>query len=360
MRWLRRPGARPAERSEIMPAVSVIIPTRNRGAYLTEALQSVCEQTFGDFEVIVVDDGSEPPVDAVGVAHADPRIRVIRQTHAGRSAARNRGLAQATGRYLAFLDDDDTYLPNKLAGQVSFLETHPGESVVSAGAIYVDEQGRELGEFSPWDQGTALTFADALYGTRMITSTVLFRHGLLDRMDEWFDPEMDLAEDGDFFLRLMYYAGQATILPISVSTYRLRGNDCTGGGSRASAAYRQVIDKAYRLPGLPEESLRSRDRVYAHLYLVCGCRAYAVRDAEHAREQLEAAVELDAAYVEAELPETLARFAGRRLNDPRPYVEYAMDNLPPALATMISRKKEVYRVFLQRQATSWKSATHEG
>ena len=75
MRWLRRPGARPAERSEIMPAVSVIIPTRNRGAYLTEALQSVCEQTFGDFEVIVVDDGSEPPVDAVGVAHADPRIR---------------------------------------------------------------------------------------------------------------------------------------------------------------------------------------------------------------------------------------------------------------------------------------------
>ena len=141
-----------------------------------------------------------------------------------------------------------------------------------------------------------MTFADALYGTRMITSTVLFRHGLLDRMDEWFDPEMDLAEDGDFFLRLMYYAGQATILPISVSTYRLRGNDCTGGGSRASAAYRQVIEKASRLPGLPEESLRSRDRVYAHLYLVCGCRAYALRDTEHAPEQLAAEGNHDEAH----------------------------------------------------------------
>jgi len=308
----------------------------------------------------VVDDGSDLPVDASLISKGDPRIRVLRQSHGGRSVARNRGLEHATGRYIAFLDDDDTYLPNKLGDQAAFLVTQPGERIVSAGAKYVDEQGRELGEFAPWNDGCTVTFADALYSTRMITSTVLFRRELLDQMDAWFDPEMDLAEDGDFFLRLMYYAGQATILPVWVSTYRLRGNDCSGGGPQASAAYRRVIDKAYRLPGLPEEILRNRDRVYAHLYLVCGCRAYAVRDAEHAREQLEAAVELDAAYVEAELPAMLARFAGRRLNDPRPYVEYAMENLPPALAPVRSRKKEAYRAFLQRQAASLNTATHEG
>ncbi|HOF40548.1 MAG TPA: glycosyltransferase [Candidatus Hydrogenedentes bacterium] len=347
-------------RYEGMPAVSVIIPTRNRPHLLCEAIQSVLDQTFSDFELLVVDDGSEAPVDAEIETHADPRIRVIRQAHAGRSAARNRGLALATGKYIAFLDDDDTYLPNKLAEQVQFLETNPGESIVSAGAQYVDEGGRELGEYAPWTDGRILTFSDAMYGTRMITSTVLFRRGLLDQMDAWFDPEMDLAEDGDFFLRLLYCAGQATLLPSRVSTYRLRDDDCTGGGPRASEGYRRVIDKAFRLPDLPKDVVNNRDRIYAHLYLICGSRAFAVRDPVHGREQLEAALKLDAVYVEAELPVTLARFAGFRWSDPRRYVEYALENLPASLAPLRARKKEVYQAFLQQQAAPFTTARHEG
>ncbi len=343
-----------------MPAVSVIIPTRNRPHLLRQAVQSVFDQTFSDFELIVVDDGSEAPVDAETETHGDPRARVIRQAHAGRSAARNRGLAHATGKYISLLDDDDTYLSNKLAEQVHFLETNPGESIVSAGAQYVDEEGRELGEYAPWTDGRILTFSDAMYGTRMITSTVLFRRDLLDQMDAWFDPEMDLGEDGDFFLRLLYCAGQATLLPSRVSTYRLRDSDCTGGGPRASEGYRRIIDKAFHLPDLPEEVVRNRDRIYAHLYLVCGCRAFAVRDPIHGREQLEAAIELDAGYVEAELPVILARFAGYRLCDPRPYVEYALENLPASLAPLRARKKEVYQAFLQQQAVPFTTARHEG
>lgn len=343
-----------------MPAVSVIIPTLNRNALLQEAVQSVLRQSFPDFDVIVVDDGSEPEVEPTCVANGDERIQVVRQAHRGRSAARNRGLAMAKGKYIALLDDDDAYLPQKLEVQVAYLEQHPHAAVVSGGARYVDERGCEMGDFAPWEEGYTVTFRDALYGTRMVTSSVLFRRELLDTMSEWFDPEMDLAEDGDFFVRLIHSAGEATVLPVWVSLYRLRGNDRAGGGPAASAGYRRVLDKAYELPGLPDDILRERPRVYAHLHMVCGCRAYAVQDAEHGREQLNAALELDAAYVEAELPAIIPRFAGFRMNDPRPYIEYLIDNLPPALASISSRKKESYRAFLARHARSLHTVMNEG
>jgi GT2 family glycosyltransferase len=93
------------------PEFSVIVPTYDRAGFLAEAIASVRQQTLGDFECIVVDDASPDPVTVA----ADPRIRVIRrETNGGCAAARNTGLRAARGRFVAFLDDDDTYLPDRL------------------------------------------------------------------------------------------------------------------------------------------------------------------------------------------------------------------------------------------------------
>lgn len=109
------------------PLVTVITPAYNVAGYIGEAVDSVLRQTFTDFEYIVADDGSEDDSARVAEAHAagDPRFRLVRGEHRGASAARNAGLRQARGRYVAFLDGDDRWHPAFLERQVSLIESVP-------------------------------------------------------------------------------------------------------------------------------------------------------------------------------------------------------------------------------------------
>jgi glycosyl transferase family 2 len=106
----------------VTPLFSVIVPTRNRSGLLRRALRSILTQTLQDFEVVVVDDGSTDDTPAVLEANAHPKVRTVRQEHAGTSCARNRGLASARGTFVVFLDDDDEALPTWLASFASVLD----------------------------------------------------------------------------------------------------------------------------------------------------------------------------------------------------------------------------------------------
>src|SRR5579859_34609 len=105
------------------PLVSVVIPTYNGSQLLFETLQTVFAQTFRDFEVIVVNDGSTDDTPEM-LRRFSGRVRVISQENGGIGVARNRGIAEASGRYVALLDHDDLWMPEKLARQVQFLEEH--------------------------------------------------------------------------------------------------------------------------------------------------------------------------------------------------------------------------------------------
>jgi len=167
--------------SQNEPLVSVVIPTYNRCGYLQQAIESVLSQSCGDFEVIVVDDGSTDETAQVIAKFSDERVRYLYQSNAGRSAARNWGMGAARGMYLAFLDDDDLYLPHKLASQVAFLESHPGVDLVGSGVRLIDEHGAVRGVWRTWQDQPSLTLRDCLYGCPLIPSAVLFRRRVLDR-----------------------------------------------------------------------------------------------------------------------------------------------------------------------------------
>jgi glycosyltransferase involved in cell wall biosynthesis len=126
------------------PRVSVVIPTWNCAHWVTEAVQSVLDQTFDGYEVIVVDDGSTD-----GTAEAlEPwldRIRYIRQDNAGQSAARNRGIRESRGEFVAFLDADDRWEPNHLESVLQTFEKHPEAGAVCAGDRDIDATGRITG-----------------------------------------------------------------------------------------------------------------------------------------------------------------------------------------------------------------------
>jgi glycosyltransferase involved in cell wall biosynthesis len=114
----------------LRPLVSIVLPTYNRADTIERAIASVRAQTYPDWELIVVDDGSTDATVA-RVAGCDPRLKVIRQENQGTAGARNTGLRACTGAYIAFLDSDDEWLPHHLELCVAFLEAHPGEAFVS-------------------------------------------------------------------------------------------------------------------------------------------------------------------------------------------------------------------------------------
>jgi glycosyltransferase involved in cell wall biosynthesis len=120
-----------------MPAVSVVIPTYNKPDLLMETLGTVFAQTFDDYEIIVINDGStDDTLNRLGDVQREhsEKMRIVTQANAGIGAARNRGLDEATGRYIALLDHDDLWMPRKLEKQVQYLESHP--QCVAAGTCF--------------------------------------------------------------------------------------------------------------------------------------------------------------------------------------------------------------------------------
>jgi glycosyltransferase involved in cell wall biosynthesis len=124
-----------------MPQVSVIIPTYNRAHLLSRAIKSVLNQTFQDFEIIIVDDASTDDTDKLVASFHDNRIRYIQhEKNRGGGAARNSAITQAQGDYIAFLDSDDEWLPEKLEKQMKFFENAPATlGLVAAGALDIRE-----------------------------------------------------------------------------------------------------------------------------------------------------------------------------------------------------------------------------
>ncbi len=127
-----------------MPLVSVIIATYNRADYLPATVASVLGQTFRDFELIVVDDGSTDETARVLAPFTD-RLRYVYQENAERGAARNHGVRLAAGKYVAFLDSDDLWVPNKLEAEVETLRRRPDLGLVYSDAHYIDARDHRLG-----------------------------------------------------------------------------------------------------------------------------------------------------------------------------------------------------------------------
>ena len=175
-----------------MPRVSVIVPTFNRAALLAEALASVRASTCADYELLVIDDGSTDDTRTVAL---DAGARYIYQANAGAAAARNRGMALATGDYLAFLDSDDLFTPDKLARTVAHLDAHPDHGLVYSGYTAVDAAGAHLRTVRPSLSGDIAR--DLLWACPIATPTVLLRRSLAARVG-LFDTRLRLMEDVDY------------------------------------------------------------------------------------------------------------------------------------------------------------------
>ena len=174
------------------PLISVVIPFYGRREWLVDAVESVLEQTCRDFEIVLVDDGSPQPLTAEAW-HGDRRVQYTRIEHVGRSAARNIGLRQARGEFIAFLDADDLFVPTKLELQAACMQEHPDIPMSHSSYLRVDAQGSVL------DAVRSGTFSGCVYpailkSCPIATPTVMLRRRVLHAVGG-FDERIHVGED---------------------------------------------------------------------------------------------------------------------------------------------------------------------
>jgi glycosyltransferase involved in cell wall biosynthesis len=200
------------------PVVSVVVPTYNRAAVLTEMLASVRAQTFADFEVIVVDDGSTDDTGERVRALGEPRLRYVRQDNGGVSSARNHGLRLAQGEIIAFVDSDDLWNPDTLERVVGFFRRHPeagavfGDVVKHDGQVYVPSFTRDSPAFAPLlarhagREETVFTqremYLCLLEEVPILPSAFAIRASVVRAVGP-FDESWTSSEDWEWFLRIV-------------------------------------------------------------------------------------------------------------------------------------------------------------
>lgn len=183
------------------PRVSVIIPAFNSEKYIASTIQSVCDQTYSDWEMIVIDDGSTDTTADIVRAFVDPRIRLIQKTNGGTSSARNLAIIKSHAEFIQFLDADDLILPKKLALQVEILDRQPAIDVVYASFRYLYDNYCSINPPEWMREPTDEPFRELVKGSMFPPNAALVRRRLIERED-LFDESLRTGEDWDFWLRL--------------------------------------------------------------------------------------------------------------------------------------------------------------
>jgi glycosyltransferase involved in cell wall biosynthesis len=179
--------------------VSVVIPTYNRAWGVKAAVDSVLAQDYKDFELIVVDDGSTDDTSEVLASYGDD-IRVYFQENKGVSAARNRGIAEASGRFIAFLDSDDLWLPKKLSAQVEFFHQKPDALICQTEEVWI-RNGIRVNPKKRHQKPSGMIFEPSLELCLVSPSAVMIRRDMLESSGG-FDENLPACEDYDLWLRI--------------------------------------------------------------------------------------------------------------------------------------------------------------
>jgi glycosyltransferase involved in cell wall biosynthesis len=276
--------------------VSVVIPLYNKAAHIRHALDSVLAQTYGDFEVIVIDDGSTDGSAALAQRCSDPRVRLLAQENAGVSAARNRGVVEARCELIAFLDADDAWQPTFLETICRLAREYPTCGAFATAYSIVEQNGREwfprCKEITrtPWEGILADYFRFSVEIPGVWTSAVAVRKSVFDSVG-LFSVGERLAEDLDMWCRiaLRYPIAFSTVVG---ATYYLNADNRACNANRAGYDLKllKTLEEALAAPKLPAGLNRESVLEYRNNQLIEIAVEFALSgDGRSAREGLEKA-----------------------------------------------------------------------
>jgi glycosyltransferase involved in cell wall biosynthesis len=279
------------------PRVSVIIPSYNHAHYVQDAIQSVLNQDYDDYEIIVIDDGSKDNTREV-VARFGEKIRYIWQENKGLPGARNTGIKAANGDLIALLDSDDTWLPGFLSATVARLEGDPRLGAVHTGFYFVDEHGQRLPQVSTETVPDDQMYDRLLDGEFFVPAAVVTRRECFDRVG-LFDEAFRGSEDWDIWLRVARayrFAG----IPTPLVNYRMHSSNMTKDPEYMLNYQLMVVEKHFGLPdGAPERWPPERQRAYAAVYRYAAQGFFLRGDKQLGQHYLRLALEANPALAES-------------------------------------------------------------
>ena len=249
-----------------MPQVSIVIPAYNAMAYLPETLQSVLGQTFQDFEVLIIDDGSADGIESWFAGVGDERVQLISQPHLGSSEARNRGIGRSQGGYIAFLDADDLWEPMKLEQQVRCLEAHPEVGLVYTWTAFINEQGVPTGRVFTSEAEGDVWQTLILHNIVECGSVPLVRRQCFETVG-MFDLNLrSHVEDWDMWLRIAArYPFKVIKEPLTY--YRQRSTSASKDWQAMERGFQLVIEKAFSTAPTNLQPLKAESYGWVHLCL---------------------------------------------------------------------------------------------
>lgn len=227
--------------------VSIIVPVYNAEKFIREAMDSVLAQTYSDWELLLVEDGSsDGSADVIGkyiAEKAESRIRLIRQpANQGAARARNRGLLEASGRYIAYLDADDLWAPEKLEHELKFME-EKGAAFAFTGYEFADEHGVGLGKVVRVPE--TLVYRQALSNTTIFTTTVMFDSSKISK--ELLEMPVIKSEDTALWWKVLRAGCTAYGLDENLAKYRRAGRSLS---SNKLEAIRRIWNLYRRAEGM--------------------------------------------------------------------------------------------------------------
>ncbi len=245
------------------PTVSIVIPTYNRAHLLSRAIQSVLNQTYADFELIIVDDGSTDETEKLVKSFNSRMIRYIRyRENKGEAAARNAGIQSAKGEYLAFLDSDDEWMSEKLEKQMRIFEKAPPEvGIVYTGFVVTRNKKKKYILSGGMASENGDVFRNLLKGDFVLPSTILIKVECFKRAGV-FDERFSRMADSELFLRMSrYYQFKCVNEPLVI--YYPQPDSISANKSTCIKPYKLILEMYF-------EDIKQDKRILASYYFVLG------------------------------------------------------------------------------------------
>jgi hypothetical protein len=280
-----------------MPRVSIITPAYNAAPFLPATIASVQAQTLTDWEMVIVDDGSQDGSAELAEACPDPRVRVLRRANTGPSSARNAGIAAARSEYIAFLDADDVALPHRLAAQAARLDASPELAVVASGIEWIDADGVLVRSPHSWQYPFDLNaLRDWLYDCPVLPSATMMRRHAWAAVGG-FDPALRGGEDWHFWMRLVLAGYRFEWLREVVTLYRRLPTGLAADATRMARDCTAVLRWVMAHPAFPPALAEDGRQALALRHVDGAKREFAAGLWREGRDDLERALALDPALL---------------------------------------------------------------
>ncbi|GAB1542109.1 glycosyltransferase [Scytonema sp. NUACC21] len=301
-----------------MPTISIIVPAYNAEHTILETIKSVQKQTFSDFEIIVINDGSTDRTLEILNAIADSRLKIFSYENGGLPVARNRGIAHATGEFLAFLDADDLWSPDKLELQLAALKQHPEAGVAYSWTHFMDEQGKSFHADEP------IFFEGNVYRNLLVKnflasgSNPLIRKQAIESVGEFYPPAGGSA-DWDYWLRLAAH-WHFVVVPKPQIFYRQSSSSMSSKIEFMEQCKFIVLERAFQaarpeLQALKNQSLANAYQYSAHL---CLTRVSGIDGVKQAGQKLMMAIQLHPqTLLDKKTQKMLLKFVLKRVLSPK-------------------------------------------